>query len=125
MGVGAYWPSRDYKWVMSEIRDLQAVIASFVSARQWEEFHTPKNLVMALCGEVGELAAEFQWLTAEESKGNCLSVRKRTAVEMEMADVTIYLLRLAEVLEVDLNRAIRTKLAVNYDRFPVEGEGGD
>lgn len=110
---------------MSEFRELQTIISSFASARQWEEFHTPKNLVMALSGEVGELVAEFQWLTAEESKGPSLPSDKRTAIEMEMADVAIYLLRLSDVLDVDLNQAIRIKMVVNHDRFPVIDESGD
>ena len=104
---------------MGDFSELQAMIASFTDARHWGEFHTPKNLAMALSGEVGELAAEFQWLSSEESRGSSLSSAKRSAVEMEMADVAIYLLRLADVLDVDLNRAVKEKLEVNGHRFPI------
>lgn len=110
---------------MSEIRELQTLISSFASARKWEGFHTPKNLAMALAGEVGELVAEFQWLTSEESNASSLQSDKRRAIEMEMADVAIYLLRLSDVLNVDLNQAIRIKMEVNNDRFPVIRESAD
>lgn len=110
---------------MSEINQLQTMIASFSSARDWGEFHTPKNLVMALSGEVGELIAEFQWLTPDESNGASLTSIQRSAIEMELADVTIYLLRLADVLDVDLNLVVRKKLVVNQDRFPILGESLD
>lgn len=105
---------------MSEIEELQRKIRSFAESRAWGVFHTPKNLSMALAGEAGELLAEFQWLTADESAPDTLSTSQRNAIEMEIADVMIYLVRLCDVLHVDLIRATETKLAINEDRFPLQ-----
>ncbi len=102
---------------MSEIQDLIAEIRAFADARNWEQFHSPKNLSMAIAGEAGELVAEFQWLTEVQSKLESLSAEKLADVELEIADVAIYLLRLADVLNVDLSEAIRKKLAINEARF--------
>ena len=105
---------------MSEVEELQQKIRSFAEGRAWNAFHTPKNLSMALAGEVGELLSEFQWLTADESKSENLSASQRDAIEMEIADVMIYLVRLCDVLDIDLIRAAETKLAVNEERFPLQ-----
>ena len=102
---------------MNEIQALKAEIRAFADARDWEQFHTPKNLSMAVAGEAGELVAEFQWLTAEESERSELSAEKLSDIELEMADVAIYLLRLSDVLNVDLPQVIRKKLAINESRF--------
>ena len=102
---------------MSEINDLKTEIRAFAVARDWEQFHTPKNLSMAIAGEAGELVAEFQWLTAEESMRSKLSSDKLTNVELEIADVAIYLIRLADVLDVDISQVVRKKLALNESRF--------
>lgn len=100
----------EFDQLMSEIRD-------FATARDWEKFHTPKNLSMALAGEAGELVAEFQWLTAEESISSVLTAEKREAIELEIADVQIYLLRLADVLGVDIPTVVRKKIEINESRF--------
>ena len=102
---------------MSEINDLKSEIRAFADARNWEQFHTPKNLSMAVAGEAGELVAEFQWLTAEESKRSNMSQEKLKDVELEIADVAIYLIRLADVLGVDISEVVRKKLAINESRF--------
>ena len=102
---------------MSEINDLKSEIRAFADARNWEQFHTPKNLSMAVAGEAGELVAEFQWLTAEESKRSNMSQEKLKDVELEIADVAIYLIRLADVLGVDISEVVREKLAINESRF--------
>ena len=102
---------------MNEIESLAADIRSFADARNWEQFHTPKNLSMAVAGEVGELVAEFQWLTAEESTRSNMSQEKLKDVELEIADVAIYLIRLADVLGVDISEVVRKKLAINESRF--------
>jgi NTP pyrophosphatase (non-canonical NTP hydrolase) len=73
---------------------------------------------MALAAEAGELLAEFQWLTADESMFERLSSEQRNAIEMEVADVMIYLVRLCDVLQIDLARVAETKLAINESRFP-------
>lgn len=101
---------------MSEIEDLKKRVRDFAQSRNWEKFHTPKNLAMAVAGEAGELAAEFQWLTPEESAG--LTKDQLKAVELEMADVAIYLLRLADVLGVDIALAVKEKIELNEGRFP-------
>ena len=102
---------------MSEINTLKAEIRAFADARNWEQFHTPKNLSMAVAGEAGELVAEFQWLTADESRRSSLSSEKLAAIELEIADVAIYLIRLADVLEIDVASVVRRKLTINESRF--------
>lgn len=96
--------------LINEIRD-------FADERNWHEFHTPKNLSMALAGEAGELLAEFQWLTPEQSSKESLSEEQRKAIELEIADVQIYLLRLVDVLAIDLPAVVREKIQINNDRF--------
>lgn len=100
------------------------MIAEFTAEREWEPFHTPKNLVMALTGEVGELSELFQWLTAEESFAVVRESAGRTRVEEEVADVFIYLLRLAAVLDIDIVAAAEAKLDTNTRRYPVEKSRG-
>ena len=102
---------------MSEIETLMSEIRAFADARNWEIFHTPKNLSMAIAGEAGELVAEFQWLTAQESMKDSLKADKLSDIEMEIADVAIYLFRLSDVLGVDLADAMRKKMAINESRF--------
>lgn len=106
------------------IRRLQTLIARFAAEREWERFHTPKNLVMALTGEVGELSELFQWLTAEESSTVADHPARRLRIEEEIADVLIYLLRLADVLDVDLVAAVEAKLRTNAERYPVDASRG-
>lgn len=101
----------------SEFESLSKTLREFAARRSWEKYHTPKNLAMATAGEAGELAAEFQWLTPEESQRESLSNEKIRAIAMEIADVQIYLLRLADVLGIDIPSAVRQKIAVNEKRF--------
>ena len=102
---------------MSEFDVLTNLLRDFAKARDWEKFHTPKNLAMALVGEAGELVAEFQWLTPTESQVGVLPDEKLKAISLEMADVQIYLLRLADVLEINLPQAVRSKIEINENRF--------
>ena len=102
---------------MNEIQHLAVEIRKFADARDWEQFHTPKNLSMAVAGEAGELVAEFQWLTAEQSVRSNMSQDKFKDVELEIADVAIYLIRLADVLDIDISEVVRKKLAINESRF--------
>ncbi len=99
--------------------DLRRAAAAFAAERDWDQFHTPKNLAMALAGEVGELVEIFQWLTAEGSVGVMSSPRAQD-VRDELADVLIYLVRLADVLDVDLIGAGFEKLQKNALKYPVE-----
>lgn len=96
---------------------LTLAIRDFSSRRNWERFHNPKNLAMAVGGEAGELIAEFQWLTHEESLRESLTQEKLDAVAMEIADVQIYLLRLADILGIDIPSAVESKMALNEGRF--------
>ena len=102
---------------MNEVQHLAVEIKKFADARDWEQFHTPKNLSMAVAGEAGELVAEFQWLTAEQSSRSNMTSEKFKDVELEIADVAIYLIRLADVLGVDISEVVRKKLAINESRF--------
>lgn len=102
---------------MNEFDRLSEEIRQFAQDRDWEQFHTPKNLAMAIAGESGELSAEFQWLTAEQSSKSSLSSEKIREIGLEMADVQIYLLRLADVLGVDLPEIVRIKMEINQNRF--------
>ncbi|MBX6168210.1 MAG: nucleotide pyrophosphohydrolase [Thermobispora bispora] len=97
---------------------LAARLRAFVRDRDWERFHTPKNLAMALAGEAGELVAEFQWLTPEESRDLDEDALRR--VRAELGDVTLYLVRLADVLGVDLAEAANAKLDDNERRYDPE-----
>jgi NTP pyrophosphatase (non-canonical NTP hydrolase) len=93
----------------SEFHSLTSPLRDFAEQRNQEKFHTPKNLAMATTGEAGTLAAEFQWLTPETSRRENLSSEKLAATAMEIADVQIYLLRLADALKIDIPTAVRTK----------------
>jgi dCTP diphosphatase len=108
---------------MSVLDELIVETRDFAHARDWLEFHSPKNLAMAIAGEAGELVAEFRWLTIEGSRREHLEPERFDAVRLEMADVFIFLLRLSDVLEVDLAQAAREKLALNHHRFPVVDTG--
>jgi NTP pyrophosphatase (non-canonical NTP hydrolase) len=103
---------------MSDIEELTATIREFARERDWERFHTPKNLAMALSVEVAELVELFQWLTPEESASLVDAPEGRAAIEDEIADIAIYLLRIADTLAVDIPSAVRAKLSRNADRFP-------
>jgi len=106
------------------ISGLQQQLRDFVAERDWDQFQTPKNLVMALAGEVGELTEIFQWLTADES-GRVLADPARAArVREEIADVFAYLIRLADVLEVDLETALTEKMILNAAKYPVQAARG-
>ena len=105
------------------LRALQLRLAAFAAARDWEQFHSPKNLAMALSVEVAELVEEFQWLTEAESKA--LDAERRERVRLELADVFIYLLRLADRLDVDLVRAADDKIALNEKKYPPDRVRGD
>lgn len=93
-------------------------LRDFAAARAWEPFHTPKNLTMALSGEVGELTALFQWLTPEESADWRADETREFNVQDEIADVMLYLVRLADILGVDLLEAANAKVDRNEKRFP-------
>jgi NTP pyrophosphatase (non-canonical NTP hydrolase) len=106
-----------------ELRALQQRLAAFAAARDWDQFHSPKNLAMALSVEAAEVVEELQWLTEEQSRA--LDAERRERVRLELADVFIYLLRLADGLDVDLLRAADDKIALNERKYPAERVRGD
>src|SRR5688500_11225169 len=108
---------------MRDLEELRARVRAFVATRDWERFHSPKNLAMALSVEAAELVEEFQWLTETESTQ--LEPERKERVRLELADVFIYLLRLADRLDVDLTRAAEDKIALNERKYPAERVRGD
>jgi NTP pyrophosphatase (non-canonical NTP hydrolase) len=108
-----------------DVAPLQRAVARFAHDRDWGPFHSPKNLAMALTGEVGELVELFQWLTEEASHEVGHNPATARPVRDELADVLIYLVRLAAVLEVDLDEAVRSKLEANALKYPVERARGN
>ena len=103
--------------------DLNARLLAFARERDWEQFHSPKNLSMALAGEAGELLEHFQWLS--EAQSAAITGDKKEAVALELADILIYLVRLSERLDIDLIDAAYRKLAINQSRYPSERVRGD
>lgn len=105
---------------MLSIKELQDRLASFASERDWDQFHSPKNLVMALSGEVGELVSIFQWMSEEESLCACKAGSKKKMIEEEVADVMIYLARFCDKASIDLDLAVSEKISLNEKKYPVE-----
>jgi dCTP diphosphatase len=108
-----------------DLNHLAARLRTFAEERDWEQFHTPKNLAMALSVEAGELLELFQWLTPEESHAVLTTSVAAQQVQEELADVLIYLVRLADVLGVDLEAAVETKLQLNAGKYPVDLSRGN
>ena len=104
------------------LESLRAQLARFAAARDWDQFHNPKNLAMALSGEAGEVLEHFQWLTFEQAAN--LPEDARAEVALECADVLLFLLRLCDKLDIDLAAAARKKLALNEKKYPVEKSRG-
>ena len=106
-----------------DLNALKQRIREFADARDWNQFHSPKNLSMALSVEVAEIVEHFQWLTEEQSKN--LPQNKLDEVEAELADTFIYLIRMADKLDIDLLSATINKIAVNEQKYPVEKARGN
>jgi NTP pyrophosphatase (non-canonical NTP hydrolase) len=104
------------------LRDLRDELRAFAAERDWDQFHSPRNLATALAVEAAELLEPFQWLTEEQSRS--LPPDTRAAVEEELADVLLYLVRLADKLDVDLAAAARAKIVRNGEKYPVEKARG-
>lgn len=102
------------------IESLQRTLAQFAAERAWQQFHTAKNLAMALVAEAGELVELFQWLTPEEADRIMLDPASADRVREEMADVFSYLLQMADTLDVDLEQALTTKIETNRRKYPVD-----
>jgi NTP pyrophosphatase (non-canonical NTP hydrolase) len=103
---------------------LASALEQFAVDRNWSQFHSPKNLVMALTGEVGELSEVFQWMSEADSRHAATNPETAQAVKDEIADVLLYLVRLADVLKVDLNEAVTQKLKTNALKCPIANSLG-
>jgi NTP pyrophosphatase (non-canonical NTP hydrolase) len=101
-----------------DISALQEALRRFAAERDWEQFHSPKNLAMALSVEAAELVEIFQWLTEAQSAD--LDARTRVAVAEEIADVQIYLVRLADRLGIDIPQAVNDKMTLNARKYPAD-----
>jgi dCTP diphosphatase len=106
----------------STFTDLTQALRDFAAERDWEQFHTPKNLAAALAVEAGEVLEHFQWLTPEQSAA--LPEAERARVALELADVLLYLLRLADRSGIDLERAAWEKLSLNAEKYPADKARG-
>ena len=103
---------------MNQLDEIQRYLTAYAKERDWEKFHSPKNLSMALSVECAELMEHFQWLSEEESL--CLTPEKQQAVSHEIVDVLLYTLRMASVLDIDLEAAIAEKTALNEAKYPID-----
>ena len=108
----------------SSVTELTTLVRTFADNRDWQQFHTARNLVLALVGETGELAAEFQWISDDNIVSALQDAGKREAVGSELADVFIYLLRLADVIGINLVEELGKKIMVNEERYPVDKARG-
>lgn len=105
------------------MKKIEKIIKKFSKDRNWEEYHNPKNLSMALNVEASELLEIFQWLTLEESAQ--LDVAKRRHAKQEIADIAVYLIRICMKLDIDLEEAIIEKMILNEKKYPLEDNKGN
>ena len=103
---------------MHDLESLKQRVRAFAAERDWEQFHSPKNLAMALIVEAAELVEHFQWLTENQSLS--LTETQREPVAQELADVLIYLVRLADRLDIDLLAAAERKIEINARKYPAD-----
>jgi dCTP diphosphatase len=107
---------------VTDLESLRDQLRAFAAARDWGQFHSPKNLAMALSAEAGELLEVFQWLTEAQSRS--LSPEAHAAASEEVADVLLYLIRLSDELGIDLIAAAQSKLLANAEKYPVDKARG-
>jgi NTP pyrophosphatase (non-canonical NTP hydrolase) len=100
------------------IANLRELIANFVNQRDWQQFHSPKNLSMSLAIEAAELMEHFQWLTIDQSRAVATQPEKLSEVSDELADILCYALALANELQIDVSNAIRAKMVKNERKYP-------
>lgn len=103
-----------------DIKTIQQRLRKFAEERNWEQFHSPKNLSMALAAEAAELLEIFQWLNEKQSKDIVNSEKDMAQVKEEIADVFIYLMRLADKLNIDIEKEVLAKIALNEKRYPID-----
>jgi len=106
------------------VAEIKARVLAFARERDWEQFHAPKNLSMALAAEAGELMEHFLWATPEASTTIANDAAKRAKIEEELADVIIYALEFANMTGIDVAAVIETKMAANAKKYPVEKARG-
>jgi NTP pyrophosphatase (non-canonical NTP hydrolase) len=109
--------------LQNDLTEIREIVRQFVSERDWDKFHTPKNLATALSVEASELLEPFQWLVSGDKSE--LDETKLTAIRHEMADVLVYLVRLADKLDVDLFEAVEEKMVLNRAKYPADQVRGD
>ena len=108
----------------TSLAELKARILAFARERDWEQFHAPKNLSMALAAEAGELMEHFLWADAEASRALAAEPARRKKIEEELADVVIYALEFANMTGIDVAAAIESKMATNAKKYPVDKAKG-
>lgn len=106
------------------VAELKARVLAFVQERDWEQFHAPKNLSMALAAEAGELMEHFLWATSEQSRAVVQDPARRARIAEELADVVIYALEFANMTGLDVSAAIQAKMSANAKKYPVEKARG-
>jgi NTP pyrophosphatase (non-canonical NTP hydrolase) len=109
---------------ITTVAELKTRLLAFVREREWEQFHSPKNLSMALAAESGELMEHFLWATPEQSRAIVDDAAKRGKIADELADVVIYALEFANITGLDVAAAIEAKMASNAKKYPVEKARG-
>ncbi|MDA9913202.1 nucleotide pyrophosphohydrolase [Candidatus Nanopelagicales bacterium] len=107
------------------LKELEARLVAFAQARDWGQFHSPKNLAISVAIEAGELLEHFQWVTEDQSREFQSSPEKVKEIQGEVADVLGYLLLLSHQLQFDPTEALATKVAANEDRYPIEKARGN
>lgn len=107
-----------------DVNEIKKILQDFALVRDWNKFHNPKNLAMALTCESGELLEIFQWLTQAESSAACSDTRHRERTAHELADIIIYAIRLADMMNINLNQAIRDKIEINNVKYPADAVRG-
>ena len=108
---------------MDRIEALRTQLAQFANERDWDQFHNPKNLAMALIAEAGELVEHFQWLSPQQAAN--LPAETKAEVALEIADVLLFLLRLADKLDIDPITVAEQKMKLNAEKYPVEKSKGN
>lgn len=108
----------------NKIEKLKVVVREFTKERDWEKFHSPKNLIMSLFKEIGELSEIFQWKKEELSFKNNLTTEEIENIKDELSDILIYLIRISDVLDIDLISSSFKKIEKNRDKYPIEKSKG-
>jgi NTP pyrophosphatase (non-canonical NTP hydrolase) len=104
---------------------INSLVSNFVKERDWDQFHTPKNLLIALVAEVGELSEVFLWRSDEDLRIYLESKDGREKITQEIADVAIYLIRMAQKLDINLLEVIKDKIEINQEKYPIEKSKGN